>query len=249
MERHDETEGPGGGGGYIGYTSGAPGNLSVAGGANGITSTDPFANRFPPNGATRGASGTVQQFAYASDYLVPLPEQLLSFRAVAESIAVVKLTWTTTAEVNSSHFEVERSTENQTFEVIGKVAAAGNSPTARNYELRDTNLPPGTGPLYYRLRQVALDGTAIYSAVVMVLRADAPAGPLMLTPNPTAAVSTLMGASAGATVWVFDVLGRPLFSVVADQAGTARLEVRRAGLPSGLYLVRTDKRYLRLVLD
>ncbi|WP_126546844.1 hypothetical protein [Hymenobacter amundsenii] len=246
----NETEGPGGGGGggYIGYTTGGPGSLNVAPGANGDSRTDPFVSRFPPNGATRGASGSVQQFAYASDYLVPLPVQLLSFWAVAENSAVVKLTWTTSAEINSSYFEVERSTDSNVFDPIGKVAAAGNSSTERSYELRDAALPAGTGPLYYRLRQVALDGTAIYSAVVMVARL-APVVTLMLTPNPTAAVSTLTGAPAGAIVWVFDVLGRPLFSVVADQTGTARLELRRVGMPTGLYVVRTGKQYLRLVLD
>ena len=49
-----EKEGPGGGGG--GYVAATGGNVSVAGGANGIT-TDGSASTFPPNGATRGTAG------------------------------------------------------------------------------------------------------------------------------------------------------------------------------------------------
>lgn len=54
----DESEGPGGGGGggYIAIRSSSSPTITIAGGVNGITSSN-ATTEFPPNGATRGAAG------------------------------------------------------------------------------------------------------------------------------------------------------------------------------------------------
>lgn len=63
-----DAEAEGGGGGYVLYTNpGAQSNptLNTAGGLNGITNS-PSLLEFPPNGATRGASGTSAPTTYAA---------------------------------------------------------------------------------------------------------------------------------------------------------------------------------------
>ena len=108
--------------------------------------------------------------------------------------------------------------------------------------------PVGARVLYYRLRQVDLDGTAAYSPVRVVAGTSAASG-LILYPNPAhGGVATLTGAVPGTRVTVYDALGRPVSTVVADATGTAVLALP-AELPAGVYVVRTGTKSLRLAME
>lgn len=79
----------------------------------------------------------------------------------------VLLNWETTTEINSSHFIVQRFTNNRpAFDSIGIVSAKGNSNSVSKYSLSDKLPVKGTN--YYRLKQVDKDGKFIYSATVAV---------------------------------------------------------------------------------
>ena len=109
-------------------------------------------------------------------------------------------------------------------------------------------LPAGATLLYYRLRQVDMDGTFAYSPVRTVALTGAAAG-LSLYPNPArGGAATLTGAQPGTVVTVFDALGRPVISATADASGTAAL-VLPAGLPAGVYVVRAGARAVRLTVE
>jgi len=173
----------------------------------------------------------------------PLPVVLVAFAATAEGPAAVRLTWATASERNSRSFEVERSADGVAFAAIGTVAAAGTTATARTYALRDAALPAGAAVLYYRLRQLDLDGTAHYSPV----RSVAVAGGLSLYPNPAlGGAATLSGAAPGTAVQVLDALGRVAATAPADANGTATLP---AGLAPGVYVVRAGSAALRLTVE
>ncbi|MVN75178.1 T9SS type A sorting domain-containing protein [Hymenobacter sp. HMF4947] len=176
----------------------------------------------------------------------PLPVQLVSFAATAQGSAAVRLTWVTASELNSARFEVERSLDGISFSQIGQVPAAGNSPTAHTYGLTDATLP-GTGILYYRLRQVDFNGTATYSPVRSIIMPHS-ALEFALYPNPTHTAATLVGAKAGATVQVYDALGRLVYTTTAEATGTAALALP-AGLPTGVYLVRSGSQTARLGIE
>jgi endoglucanase Acf2 len=174
----------------------------------------------------------------------PLPVTLLDFSAQAQA-AAVGLAWHTASEHNSARFEVERSLDGSSFTTLGRVAARGTSPTATAYTYRDAALPAGASQLYYRLRQVDLDGTATYSLVRSV--ALAKAGGLALFPNPAHTTATLTGAGPGSAVQVLDALGRLVATATADAAGTATLTLP-TGLPRGVYVVRAGPQALRLLV-
>jgi hypothetical protein len=180
--------------------------------------------------------------AAATTTAAPLPVTLVSFTAVAQG-AAVRLAWATASETNSAHFEVERSADGVAFGQVGQVAAAGTTPAAHTYALTDAALPVGAATLYYRLRQVDLDGSFRYSPVRTVALAGAG---LSLYPNPTAGAATLTGAEAGAAVQVLDALGRVVGTAVADATGTATLP---GGLPAGVYVVRSGAHARRLTVD
>jgi hypothetical protein len=176
----------------------------------------------------------------------PLPVTLVAFTATAESPAAVRLAWATASELNSQAFDVERSLDGQAFTTIGTVAAAGSSSAARSYEWLDAKLPAGAAQLYYRLKQVDRDGTFSYSPVRAVML-KAAAG-LALFPNPATTGATLTGAVPGAAVTVFDAVGRAVLTATADATGAARLGLP-AGLPVGVYVVRTGTKALRLTVE
>jgi hypothetical protein len=178
----------------------------------------------------------------------PLPVELAAFTATAQGNAAVRLAWATASEKNSATFEVERGVDGTAFARIGAVAAAGHSSASRAYELLDATLPTGAVLLYYRLRQVDQDGTASYSPVRTVAPTGAAVG-LALFPNPAhGGAATLVGARSGTRVTVFDALGRLVTSAPADAAGTAALTLP-AGLPAGVYVVRTGNKTLRLTVE
>ena len=178
---------------------------------------------------------------------VPLPVELTAFTATAEGPAAVRLAWATASEKNSAAFEVERSADGRTFARVGTVAAAGSSSAPRSYGFVDAPRPAGAALRYYRLRLVDADGTFGYSPVRTVALAGQPASGLTLVPNPARA-TTVAGAAAGAPVEVFDAVGRRVLTATADTAGSAAL-VLPAGLPTGMYVVRSGPQAVRLVVE
>ncbi|MCC2544873.1 T9SS type A sorting domain-containing protein [Hymenobacter sp. BT175] len=78
---------------------------------------------------------------------------------------------------------------------------------------------------------------------------ETPAGPLVLFPNPTReGAATLTGAEPGTEVRVIDVLGRSVATATTDSTGTAEL-ILPPGLPSGMYIVLSGTRALRLQVE
>jgi len=94
-----------------------------------------------------------------------LPINMAEFKAVYSS-GVSHLSWNTSQENNSSHFEIERSTDGVNFTRLGKVNAAGNSSNKISYSFNDIH--PVTGINYYRLKMVDKDGKFAYSNIVTV---------------------------------------------------------------------------------
>lgn len=69
-----------------------------------------------------------------------------------------------------------------------------------------------------------------------------------LAPNPARSAAALTGAVAHAAVEVTDVLGRVVLVAKADALGAAKL-VLPAGLPAGVYMVRSGRQVGRLVIE
>ena len=191
--------------------------------------------------ANQGSSTTSVRLNGNTGAAVPLPVTLVAFTAQPVGALAVRLDWATASEVNSDRFEVERSSDGLAFATIGTVAAAGSSTSSHAYQLTDAKLPAGSTRLYYRLRQVDLDGTAVYSPVQVV---GLDMGGITIAPNPAHSSARLLGAPAGVLVQVFDALGQVVVTKKTDEAGSAELT-----LPQGLYLVRTGQQVKRLLVE
>ena len=172
----------------------------------------------------------------------PSPAAMVSFQADWQGTNQAVLRWTTASEVHSAYFAVERSTNECTFQEIGRVAAAGSSTQPHTYQLADTQALQLTA--YYRLRQVDTNGLITYSPVAKLAPNAASAVWVSLYPNPSTGASpvrlTLHGLTARlVTVRIVDLLGR----LVAEQqfqpiASPSESSVTVPGTtPAGVYLV------------
>ncbi len=157
---------------------------------------------------------------------VVLPVELTAFAAQAR-LRDVRLSWTTASECNSSHFEVQRSTDLWTWSVIGSVEAAGNCIGTRHYAHVDPAPVPGES--FYRLRVVDNDGSAATSAIAGVRWM--PPGALV-HPNPS---TGSFWVESTEEVSVIDATGRAM--TVVREAVTEKAQCLRIGAP-GLYSVR-----------
>jgi hypothetical protein len=234
---------------------------------NGLTNFSPAqAWRAAVGSAVWGAAGSPQattvsgasrSFSFAtaalgrltvSNSANPLPVELVRFTAEPQGTDAL-LRWATASEKNNDRFEVEASADGRTFRRVGQVAGHGSSAQPHDYQLVDPAIARyAASPVYYRLRQVDADGTFNFSPVRTVAVAAGPAA-LALFPNPTAdRAATLTGAQPGTTVTVLDAVGRQVLAAMADATGTAAL-VLPAGLATGVYVVRTGPKALRLQVE
>jgi hypothetical protein len=110
----------------------------------------------------------------------PMPVKLVAFDARKEGNSAL-LTWSTTEEVNSDRFEIERSTNGKAWVTIGSVRSNGESSILRNYSHIDNS--PQKGQNLYRLKMVDLDETFAYSQIRTVNLEGMPT--VALYPNPT----------------------------------------------------------------
>lgn len=176
---------------------------------------------------------------------VVMPVELIFLKSGLEAKAV-KLEWATASERNSSHFEVERSTNGLAFERIGLVLSNNFSSQRINYSFLDDQ--PLAGTSYYRLRQVDLDGAFAYSKVVTVRRA----GPVAFKLHSNIVTNDLQfelpESLSAMRLLIYDKMGKLVFSETV-RAKTTDYFININHLQSGYYFtVLQDEMGLRQVL-
>lgn len=179
---------------------------------------------------------------------VPLPMKLLSFVAQKNGANKISLKWNTASEVNSSHFIVERSNDSKKFESIGRVKASGNSNTLIGYKADDYR-NAGETRIYYRLRQVDLNGEEQLSPVISVGFDDEEK--VAMYPNPSSGNVYFIHESANASeCHIYDISGKEVKQFMLDQNGITAVDC--SGLQQGVYFVKIGQteglKTLRLVI-
>ncbi|MDQ6477209.1 DUF4347 domain-containing protein [Dyadobacter sp. LHD-138] len=162
----------------------------------------------------------------------PLPVTLVSFGIVKREAAAV-LSWTTSLETNSSHFEVERSAKGLTWRAIGSVKALTESSSLKKYEYLDMN--PLSGENLYRLKMIDLDGTFAYSKIRSVVF-DEEMISIGTYPNPTAdrLFLNVKDAKAISQLGIYNLSGTLMYT--SESYPTGGVQVR--DLPAGLYILK-----------
>lgn len=208
-----------------------------------ITSFDPSKLQIKFTAATIGYTTTQFEYAYvdisgAADptpavyelkWGDPMPVTLVSF-AISRAESTVLVSWVTTSETNSSHFDIERSTDARNWKTAGKVAAAEFARTRTTYDFTDDQAPHGT--IYYRLKMVDLDDTYTYSNIRSISFSDVK---LALYPNPVVGKLRIEDRNSAelSKVVVYSKNG----AVAYSKEGANQSEIDLSGLQSGTYIV------------
>ena len=167
-----------------------------------------------------------------------LPVTLSEFKIVSKTDGVT-LSWKTATEINSSHFEIERSTDNKQWSVIGTVQASGNISVEQNYSFTDP--APADGTNYYRLRIVDIDNAFKYS-LIKTASFKATTLTVVSGPNPATSFLNINVSTPGNEPYRLRLVNRT-GQVVYDQkqaASTTRLQLNVSNYADGTYFVEVS---------
>jgi ELWxxDGT repeat protein len=169
----------------------------------------------------------------------PLPLTLLDVNAklVGQNGVV---SWKTTFEENTSHFEIERSTNNRQYNKVGTVASANTGGT-HDYSYTDPQITTlGVPVVFYRLKMKDRDSRSTYSKTFAIdISSDQPV--VMLYPTPVRESATVMIAvkrKENLTLSVVDINGKMVQQkkIVVNE-GSNLVSIETDKLSAGTYTV------------
>jgi|GEM_PF-267283 len=238
--------GGGGGGGVVYSNAALNAGSSVALGAHGMsTGTDATTNF----GSTDGSAGVLTQtFPFAQ--LPPnmqicqtiLPVTIVNLTASYVESGSVKVAWTTSSELNISHYEVERSVDGSNFMTVGQVNGSMSTDPVQAYSYNDYLNGVNSSVLYYRLKIVDEDGKTAYSKIVSV-RLSEPSTKVSMYPNPAADFTVVNVYSEKQTVAMMRLMdnsGKLLQyrSFNVNNGNNSLMVDQLSNLPKGIYIVQ-----------
>jgi hypothetical protein len=154
--------------------------------------------------ASRNNPTVAQRPVISVTYSVTLPITLKTFAVLLQKQDAL-LNWQTSAEINTSHFNVEYSNNNMRFTTIGRITASGNSTTTNSYSFTHKGIFEGRH--YYRIASYDLDGSVRYSKVVPV--SSKKEGGFGVYPNPAISVINIsQSIPAGSIFSISSVTGQ-----------------------------------------
>jgi hypothetical protein len=154
--------------------------------------------------------------------------------SISKSVRENKLSWQTTSEKNNALFNIERSSNGDTFNKIGEVKGNGTTNVAQTYTFMDAS--PVKGLNYYRLRQVDFDGTETLSKTVSVNFDGKGSSKIKVYPTLVQDVVNVENTEGGkAEIAVRDVAGRLILTQNTD--GPTNQALNLGSLSRGLYLL------------
>jgi len=158
----------------------------------------------------------------------------LEFEAI-QSSRNVELQWVTNSGWKNEYFEIERSVDGESFEVLTSVENEDLSDDMAYYESIDNQ--PAQGTSYYRIKQIYTDGTFDYTKVKAVdFNIDLEG--ISTFPNPAQgelfiSVKPLIGKAG--TLTMVNQYGQVVQSIQLAEIESDILRINTAKLSNGLY--------------
>lgn len=170
-----------------------------------------------------------------------LPVSLMKFSATLTTVNKTMIDWSTSLEINNSHFLVERSQDGKSFTTVAKVSGNGTTSLAHSYSITDDVSNAGN-VVYYRLQQVDLDGKSNFSNII-VIRIAKENQIASVSPNPfTSYLNVHMEWSKAEviTARILNVQGKEVaFKKLQVLKGSNSVRIDELShLPSGSYFIQ-----------
>ncbi|MBK6773773.1 MAG: T9SS type A sorting domain-containing protein [Ignavibacteria bacterium] len=190
-------------------------------------------------GSTGSLSDTVLKIWQSA-----LPVELSSFTSVVDNKDVL-LKWSTVMELNNSGFDIERTSDHNTWTKVGYAAGNGTTNEIRNYEFRDRNLASG---LYnYRLKQIDFNGNFEYFNLSNEVEIGIP-DKFSLSQNypnpfnPNTKIGFEIPKEGNVTLSVYDNGGKLVSTLVSGNkpAGYYTIDFNASNLSSGVYFYKIE---------
>ncbi len=171
-----------------------------------------------------------------------LPITLRSFEVIQQN-AAAKLHWITESESNSSHFDIEASADGRNFARIITVPSQadqnGNSNTALTYTYTDKLAASRAKVVYYRIKQVDLNGDYSYTDIRRIDLSDVKI-PYVISPNPVLIGNRIsVNGDFFTQVELYNALGQSVYSHSYDTEINS-ITIPTHELSPGLYSVVID---------
>ncbi len=149
-----------------------------------------------------------------------LPIDFISLKAYSTNSGVM-VDWIT-QESNTDFYDVEYSTNGQTFIKIATIKASGSSlNSVQNYNYNHTT--PQNGNNYYRIKSVDISGSIKYSSVVLVAISNTTTTSITVYPNPikNGKVTVQFNNISKGTynIYISNVIGQAIYSTVQYHNG------------------------------
>lgn len=187
-----------------------------------------------------------QDYTMAVDQVLPLDLLVFKAQKYGEYSAILK--WTTANEVNTNHILIERSEDRITWDIAGKMQAAGTSTSLLNYEFIDRNIYDGrkaNARYYYRLNIVDGDGRSRKSNIdVVQFSSNQSAASVFVFPNPsTDGVNVELNYTADnpapADMLIYNELGQIVYRQIVPSGSTFEfIDFTKARINAGAYTLQ-----------
>lgn len=174
------------------------------------------------------AAATSSYFTKSSDPLTPLPVTLASFEGSIINCAA-RLRWKTSAELSSSKYIIQHSTNSIDYIIVGELPSQNNVNGA-SYEYNYPALNNGSN--YFRLQMVDKDNRHTYSPVVSLI-SNCKAN-IVIAPNPVRDILTIRGLTACSRITVFNAAGQRMESIAVFDS-YLRIDAKKWN--PGLYMI------------
>lgn len=171
-----------------------------------------------------------------------LPVELASFTSSVNANSV-SLQWSTAYEKNNSHFDIERKTQEGSWDKKGSVQGNGTSGEPHSYSFNDKDIK--SGKYFYRLKQVDYNGNFKYYVLSNEVVVGAPEKYFLSQNypnpfNPATVISYHLPVAGFTDIKVYDITGKEVMTLVSEvqQAGYYNVTFNAAGLTSGIYFYK-----------
>ncbi|MFI5221300.1 MAG: fibronectin type III domain-containing protein [Bacteroidia bacterium] len=198
--------------------------------------------------------------SYASDrfalvFATPsaLPVVLSEFLAEKSDQKSALIKWSTSSEINNSHFVVERSFNNIDFDEIALVKGSGQSSEWKEYFVIDDQ-PDLNGFNYYRLKQVDFEGNYKYSTTSIVTFKKGDLNPDLISVYPNPVTDNIIRIEKrgqdlnGISVNVYDISGQSMIKDIIPKNNGSIYSFPVDQLEPGVYIIEvSDNKTLELL--